>query len=523
MTTNLANNQWLRCFLLAVLPAVVLPFSVSLNSKRRHLGGKLFSQRDNEDDVGLYVHIPYCRRRCNYCDFAIVPIGASSSSSGVDDDDQTKTKGFVNMDANYKQAVLDEIDAIAKSSINKIRLRSIYFGGGTPSLAPLSTIRDIMHAILRSENAPFYLEEDSAEVTIEMDPGTFDFSYLVAVKDMGFNRISLGVQSFDDNLLSTMGRVHRSADVYRSIDMIGQVFGEDDANYSIDLISGVPGLTLAGWTETLNKAVQLHPRPLHMSLYDLQVEKGTTFGKWYGDVAEDNNDDVALDGLHNNSSAHLLPALPSAEDCAFMYSYASGYLRSKSYEHYEISSYAYKSENESHRSKHNQIYWQYTGQWYAIGLGATSNVNGVRCARPRALSDYIAWAKELKQNVDTGKPPWLHKESVASNDELSDENDNLLDVVMTRLRTSDGLDLDWVAEHGEYGGAYVEAILRGFDLALDLDLGKRVDNSSRGKYGCIRLNDPKGFLFSNNIISNVFVELSEMNSHPNNRSPVDCR
>ena len=99
-----------------------------------------------------------------------------------------------------------------------------------------------MHAVFKKENAPFYLGEDT-EITIEMDPGSFDLAYLVAVKEIGFNRISLGVQSFDDDLLATMKRVHRAADEYRSIDMIEQVFGED-ANYSIDLISGVPGARL---------------------------------------------------------------------------------------------------------------------------------------------------------------------------------------------------------------------------------------------------------------------------------------
>ena len=135
-----------------------------------------------------------------------------------------------------------------------------------------------------------------------------------------------------------------------------------------------------------------------------------------------------------------------------MYSYASGYLRSRKYEHYEISSYAYRSDNATHRSKHNQIYWQIGGQWRAVGLGATNNVNGVRFARPPALSDYIKWTQGLKQNFidslpsqntgDTRKPPWLYKEPKA-NDDLTDEDDTILDVVMTRLRTSEGLDLEW--------------------------------------------------------------------------------
>ncbi|KAL9182198.1 hypothetical protein ACHAXT_012850 [Thalassiosira profunda] len=441
---------------------------------------------DGEEGVGLYVHIPYCRRHCRYCDFAIVPIGSV-------DGDSKRAAGFENVDAQYKKAVLAEIDAISKSSADVIPLRSIYFGGGTPSLAPLSTLRDILDNLIGSENAPFRLMDD-AEISIEMDPGTFDFDYLFAVKEMGFNRISLGVQSFDDTILETMGRVHRSADVYHSIDMLSQVFGEE-ANYSIDLISGVPGLTLAGWAATLYSAVRLQPQPKHMSLYDLQLEKGTKFGAWYGD-GDEKDTDVSRQSRSGNSTAH--PALPSAEDCAFMYSYASGYLRAKNYEHYEVSSYAYRDERGAQRSNHNQIYWEYGGTWCAVGLGATSNVNGVQYARPRALSDYISWAEGLEKN-----PPWLHNEPDASDA----KQDALLDSVMTRLRTSDGLELDWVAR--EYGHSFVEAILCGFQLALDLDLGAR--DVTSGKYGRIRLKDPKGFLFSNTLISNVFLELSEMN------------
>lgn len=453
--------------------------------------------QSSELDVGygLYVHIPFCRRRCNYCDFAIVPIGRDSSSN----------TGFDELNNEYTGALLTELSIIAATSSNKTQIRSIYFGGGTPSLAPLSTLQTIMDAIYKSQDAPFDLEVD-AEVTIEMDPGTFDLDKLVAVKEMGFNRISLGVQSLDDSILETLGRVHRVRDVYDSIDMIRQVYGEEDANYSIDLISGVPGLTLAAWTETLHKAVQLYPRPLHISLYDLQVEQGTAFGKWYdgGDARDDTR-------MHTGSSHGNLtnrPNLPSTEDCAWMYRYASGYLRSKNYEHYEISSYAYSNSNSSrtHRSKHNQIYWEIGGQWHAIGLGATSNIDGVRFARPRALSDYVSWSSGLNQTV---KPPWL-----VPSEEINGEASNaeeLLDIIMTRLRTSDGLDLDWIIHQKQYNESHVNAILHGFQLALELDLGT-IATDKGNRYGKIRLSDPDGFLFSNNIISNIFMEFDSMQS-----------
>jgi oxygen-independent coproporphyrinogen-3 oxidase len=370
-----------------------------------------------------------------------------------------------------------------------------------------------MDRITKSKDGIFTLS-NGAEITIEMDPGTFDLHYINAVKEMGFNRISLGVQSFDDNVLAIMGRVHRSLDIYSSIDMIRQVYG-DHANYSIDLISGVPGLTLAGWAETLYKAERLRPRPMHMSLYDLQLEKGTTFGKWYTNSEQNMNDSYENDPRNNKHH----PALPSAEDCAFMYSYASGYLKSKKYDHYEISSYAYTTlhDRKAHRSQHNQIYWEYGGQWYAAGMGSTSNINGVRFARPRAFSDYILWTEGLKQDqsdvTNMKVPPWMYTDIHVK---LEDSNDDLiLDIIMTRLRTSEGLDLDWVAKHDNYGKTHVDAILRGFILALDLGLGYRI-NSRCVTHGSIKLSDPKGFLFSNTIISNIFLSLSELSAIASN-------
>lgn len=506
MVMRVTSFYWITPPLQTILKKRGSPITVHQQSNSDH------NERSCNEGFGLYVHIPYCRRRCNYCDFAIVPIG--DNGSGGDDEENTRTIGFHKMDEEYKKAILNEINLIGKSSHgNKIPLRSIYFGGGTPSLAPLSTLRDIMHALLHSESAPFQLigiaddQNERAEITIEMDPGTFDKQFLISIKDFGFNRISLGVQSFDDNILSTMGRVHRSADIYNSVNMIAEVFGEDETNYSIDLISGVPGLTLAGWTEALHKAVSLRPKPKHISVYDLQVEAGTTFGKWYADEMEEREDDKGATQLSRMSptTSSLHPSLPSADDCAFMYRYASGYLRACNYEHYEISSYALRDQNRRpHRSKHNQIYWEIGGKWYAIGLGATSNVNGTRYSRPRALSEYVYWTKELKEDNNSNDPPWISKGSEQDSDQTAAANkdDALLDIILTRLRTKDGLDLDWIANNEEYGESYVEAIMKGVEFFVDTEL---VTLSP----GRIKLTDPDGFLFSNNIISNIFAELDD--------------
>lgn len=133
-------------------------------------------------------------------------------------------------------------------------------------MAPVETIRDILAAV-RSR----FRVESAAEITMEMDPGTFSLEQAKALKDLGINRISLGVQSFDDYILESIGRVHRRKDIEEALVILETVFG-DDVNYSIDLISGLPGLSLAQWVDTLDTAVKLKPSPNHLSLYDLQVE-----------------------------------------------------------------------------------------------------------------------------------------------------------------------------------------------------------------------------------------------------------
>eukprot|EP00551_Chaetoceros_affinis_P011935 CAMPEP_0203678370 /NCGR_PEP_ID=MMETSP0090-20130426/31685_1 /ASSEMBLY_ACC=CAM_ASM_001088 /TAXON_ID=426623 /ORGANISM="Chaetoceros affinis, Strain CCMP159" /LENGTH=405 /DNA_ID=CAMNT_0050545583 /DNA_START=74 /DNA_END=1291 /DNA_ORIENTATION=- len=405
---------------------------------------------------------------------------------------------------------------------------------------------------------------------MEMDPGTFTLKQLHSLKLLGINRISLGVQSFNNTILKSIGRVHTVDDVYNSISMISQVFGggegakEDNSdkscniNYSIDLISGLPGLDCAMWIETLQKATQLRPQPKHLSIYDLQIESGTVFGSWYeNDIlmreeeeeeeeGDYNNNDDSYRGSGNerqqrsqaerstpiplpNSSSKAMTSsvlpLPSPDDCAFMYQFASGYLRSKGFEHYEISSYAMsktgsgtsKTPNQSYRSNHNQIYWAIGSQWYAAGLGATSCINGRRYARPRSMSDYVEWTKKLKYDQSTPLPLLSNLDVVGSSSSSSRKNvpiwldgkeswqHDLEDTIMTRLRTKDGLNLNWIAEQKD-GKNILDNILRGAKLGLELGLLKRdnVDGDDT-----LYLTDPKGFLFSNTVISSIFAELED--------------
>jgi coproporphyrinogen III oxidase-like Fe-S oxidoreductase len=464
----------------------------------------------------LYIHIPYCRQRCRYCDFAIVPIGNHGTADSI--------RGFEQMNERYVQTLLTELKQI--QPLQKIPLQSIYFGGGTPSLAPVESIAQILHHVHGTDRSPFILDEH-VEITMEMDPGTFDRTQLQALRNMRVNRISLGVQSLDDVILEGMGRCHRRHDIAKAIQDIYQVYG-DEGNYSIDLISGVPGLTLAKWVDTLQQVTSREGlfaplRPKHISIYDLQLEAGTVFEKLYANPKE---------GMGTRLSTNdSLLRLPSEEECAFMYKYAAGYLRTKSFEHYEVSSYAYAphryrsqdhtytdSSRISWRSRHNQLYWDYASSWYALGLGATSFVNRNLVSRPRAMYDYLQWVE--------GSIIGSSLEQTTT-DMVSEDDNFLQDILLKRLRTSDGLDLEWL--ESTYGIKVVEKVLMGAQLGLDLGLAEKSDSNS------LRLRDPDGyalfrivffpiggllfypfllsffnafrFLYSNFIISSIFAEL----------------
>ena len=461
--------------LLVVLVALSLLSSVKVESFSLEPSTKPIHFAASSDSVpasiGLYVHIPFCRRRCRYCDFAIVPIG-NHQNNGGDRSQQQQQRLF----DSYTDTIVQEIRSFSSADYvdDKVTLDSVYFGGGTPSLAPLAMIQTIVQAIREQ-----FTLASNLEFTMEMDPGTFDRTKLQGLQQLGVNRISLGVQSFDDSVLEYLGRFHRRKDIQSSIELLHDVYGPN-CNYSIDLIASLPGVSLADWCTTLATAAKLNPS--HISVYDLTIEAGTVFGKWY-DTYDDNDN---LKSPKVPSSATTRP-LPSPEESAFQYQYTSGYLRASGYEHYEISSYALPTR----RSRHNSLYWGYDTAWYAAGLGATSFVGGGLLARPRALADYIDWVAKGTQT------------SIDSEDKDQDEDtmeSRLQDLVLKRLRTLEGLDLEFVQQH--YGQVYVDAILRG--ACLD-DLSELVVYEPP----VLRLLDSKGFMFSNSIISSIFVALDE--------------
>jgi oxygen-independent coproporphyrinogen-3 oxidase len=269
-------------------------------------------------------------------------------------------------------------------------------------------------------------------------------------------------------------------------------------------------MTIDIWNSTLKRVLDVSPIPNHLSIYDLQIEDGTAFGRWYSNSDEDSDEFQPMSDITSSIDLPLNHAtrvkLPSSEDCAFMYRYASEFLRSKGYEHYEISSYARlvtPTSERGIRSIHNQLYWKIGSDWYAFGLSATSSFGGKRFARPRQMSQYINWVQEVKEGVvkHGSLPPWL-----PDHIDQEDKDDVLLDTIMTRLRTKEGLDLDELKRFSN-NDSLVELILKGAKEGIDLGLAELVTKNDGSHI--LRLIDPDGYLFSNTIISNIFMYLSE--------------
>lgn len=393
-----------------------------------------------------YVHLPFCKRRCFYCDFPVTVLG-SKAGQGV-------PQGMLD----YVQLLESEIACTPSQASSP--LETVFFGGGTPSLIPPQLLSRILQALDKQ-----YSISSQAEISMEADPGTFDTQRLKAYMQLGVNRFSVGVQSFQEELLKACGRSHTLLDVHTSLDYIQQA---GVPNWSLDLISGLPHLTIDMWQESLSQAAACAPD--HISVYDLQVEDKTPFARWYEPRAA---------------------PLPSDESAADMFRLASSLLHGAGFEHYEISSYA----RAGRRCRHNQAYWL-GHAFYGFGLGATSHLGNARLARPRTMPAYRAWVMELAQ---AGHLPAVAEE----------ESERLLDAVMLRLRMSDGLNLDWLA--AIFGTSSAEKVLsalkphiRGCSVLYSSD-----KHYSSSKLGNVRLTDPEGFLVSNDIISDIFVALDE--------------
>ena len=295
-----------------------------------------------------YLHIPFCHRRCFYCDFAVVPLGdrADGASSGSI--------------ARYLEQLLAEIAAAPDGP----PLSTVYVGGGTPSMLTPAQLGQLLAAL----RARFGLAP-GAELSLEMDPASFDQDRLAGYLAAGVTRVSLGGQSFDDAVLERLGRRHRRADLLQAAAWLAAARCRGElASWSLDLIQGLPGQDLAAWDAQLAQAIALGPP--HLSVYDLIVEPGTVFER-----------------LERRGQLDL----PDADLSADLMEHTGRRLAAAGYGHYEISNYAWPG----HASRHNRVYWSGAG-WWGFGLGATSAPWGERLARPRTREAYGAWLEQQR-------------------------------------------------------------------------------------------------------------------------------
>ena len=283
----------------------------------------------------LYIHIPFCVRKCLYCDFL-------SFSA----DEKTKEK--------YIDALCKELMFIGKERC-KTSLSSVFIGGGTPSVLPAGLIERVMECV--KEN--FTLDRD-AEVTIECNPGTVNEDKMKAYFACGINRISFGLQSVHDEELKKLGRIHSYEDFLGSYE---NAVKAGFTNINVDLMSDIPGQTVDSWTGTIKTICELKPAPSHISAYSLIIEEGTPFA----DMAEDGRLDI-----------------PDEDTDREMYHMTSRFLSDYGYGRYEISNYA----KEGFECRHNLGYW--TGvTYYGVGLGAASYYDGCRFTNTSDLPVYM--------------------------------------------------------------------------------------------------------------------------------------
>lgn len=295
-----------------------------------------------DKSLELYVHIPFCVRKCEYCDFLSAPAGADTQQE-------------------YVRNLLLEIEQKGVRCTD-YEVTTIFFGGGTPSILKAGWIADILDVIHRN----FKVRKD-AEITIECNPGTLTFEKLSIYKSAGINRISVGLQSASDAELKELGRIHTYEDFLRSYDLIRK---KGFSNVNIDLMAALPGQTLKSYEQTLRRVLALKPE--HISAYSLIIEEGTPFYEKY----------EADELLREKGEKPQM--LPSEETERLMYERTKELLLEHGYERYEISNYARRG----YACRHNIGYWR-RENYLGFGLGSASLLENERFHNTTDLTDYL--------------------------------------------------------------------------------------------------------------------------------------
>lgn len=305
---------------------------------------------------------------------------------------------MVDLFDDYVQALRFEIRRASEA--NRTEIETVYFGGGTPTVFSKEQMSSILEAVYDS-----FIVSPNAEITTEANPGTVDKAKLTGLHSAGFNRISLGVQSLDDDVLHRLGRVHSSQDALQAY-FDARTAGFN--NIGLDLMFALPTQTLEDWKVTLQKTVNFLPE--HISLYELSIEEGTRFAQLYGSKL------CRTDGADRSLSHEL----PDEETKLAMYKATINSLTSAGYEHYEVSNFA----RPGFRSRHNQVYWR-NDPYFGFGAGAVSYIGGIRGTNVSDPREYVSTVLSGRSAVETS-------ESVSVEVSMGES-------VMLALRTSDGL------------------------------------------------------------------------------------
>lgn len=296
----------------------------------------------NKQELELYIHIPFCARKCAYCDF--LSFAAP----------ERLWRDYINQ-------LIEEIYGQSTCFRDRV-VTTIFLGGGTPSILPAELIGQIFAALQEC-----FVIDENAEITIEANPGTLTMEKLELYRQSGINRLSLGLQSADDQELRLLGRIHTYDDFLKSYQRARQA-GFDNIN--VDLMSALPGQDVQSWKSTLRKVMML--RPEHISAYSLIIEEGTPFYEQYGEA-------------EGGSARNPWPPLPDEDTDRAMYHLTKEMMEAHGYERYEISNYA----RPGYECRHNIGYW--TGADYlGLGLGASSYISGYRYQNVSEMAEYLS-------------------------------------------------------------------------------------------------------------------------------------
>lgn len=307
-------------------------------------------QRDKDrlPGIGLYFHIPFCKKKCRYCDFLSAPASEVEREA-------------------YGKLLLEEVRA-SKSLLSYYRPDSIYIGGGTPSLFSPSWYEKLGN-VLDGIWGNSWREK---EVTMEANPGTLTLDNLKGYKAAGINRLSIGLQSTVDAELRILGRIHTYKEFLENFENARKA---GFSNINVDLMSGIPGQTPDSCKKSLKRAVELEPE--HISSYSLILEEGTEFYNIYGDTGERGGDSycgfMAKEGSEEGSGTLMFPPLPKEEEDRLMYQETKEILEGAGYYRYEISNYS----KPGFEAVHNRRYWE-RKEYAGFGLGAASFIRDIK-------------------------------------------------------------------------------------------------------------------------------------------------